>query len=987
MEWRGAASGRHGEQQHVTTKIFSGTYTSQVSVSAPTTVVSITATGYLEGGLETGVSKTPFTIDNAGTVNGIRLNSAGTIFNFKQVNGGIYDYSAAATTVHNYSTINSYSGIFLANGTITNGSAANIDALIYAHADGIVITTSPGSVVNFGEILAEAAVAFPVGDGVDLQDGGVVVNGGSTDHSAIIEGHYYGIFIIGAAGTVTNLGVIATVPLNPPSASAGKSVGVLLGDGGTVVNGAVGDARARISGDYGVEATAQAATVTNYGRIFGQGGAGYGVDLVGGGAVTNGSAKDFAAVIVGLHAGVVADARAVISNFGQVLSSVADYGAGILLASGGDIINGSTSDSAALIQGFDGVVSQGGPVINYASIEGVGGYGVKLDEGGQLYNGHGQPHALVEGYSGVFLSSQAYGDNRGTIEGLGGYGAAISLNSRLYNGDTVDRQGAILEGPTGANVTDASTLINFGTLIGEGGTAVMLDASSTLVAEAGSVFEGAALGGGGTLVLAGGAGTITGIGGGLAVVSGLTAATFTNFGTVEIAAGAALSDPSADTVSLGHTLIVDGALNLGATLSLGGAMGVAGTVAGAGALTISGSGQVTFDPGSSLTVAALRISGAAAGLMLAPGTSLAYANAWSETSGTVTVGAGAKLSLTGAKDILAGTLTGAGAVVIGGADSSLRTLTVGTQLSLTSGNVVDLQGVTTLAAGGIFTVANATLRLAAGGVVINGPGELLIGVSGTVTDNTLTNTGFIALEGGRLGAGQMMLVNQAAGRISGSAATSVIDTGASTITNAGTLASSTGAVVVDSAVNNSGLFQALDSLTFNGAVTGSGGVEIGEGGTADFTSTFNQNVLFAQFGPVAPSGTLELAHSQSYTGAITGFTTNGSTALDLVDIGFGGATKASYAGNASGGVLTVTDGTHTAKITLFGNYTASTFVVASDGHGGTLVHDPAKRPAAAHPFIAAMASLGASASAPSGAGADAWRSTPATLVAPPAVPT
>ena len=47
-----------------------------------------------------------------------------------------------------------------------------------------------------------------------------------------------------------------------------------------------------------------------------------------------------------------------------------------------------------------------------------------------------------------------------------------------------------------------------------------------------------------------------------------------------------------------------------------------------------------------------------------------------------------------------------------------------------------------------------------------------------------------------------------------------------------------------------------------------------------------------------------------------------------------------YSGSSSGGTLTVTDGTHTAKIALLGNYLASTFVTSSDGHGGTAVVDP-----------------------------------------------
>ena len=42
-------------------------------------------------------------------------------------------------------------------------------------------------------------------------------------------------------------------------------------------------------------------------------------------------------------------------------------------------------------------------------------------------------------------------------------------------------------------------------------------------------------------------------------------------------------------------------------------------------------------------------------------------------------------------------------------------------------------------------------------------------------------------------------------------------------------------------------------------------------------------------------------------------------------------------GHESGGVLTVTDGTHAANIALSGNYLGSTFAASSDGHGGTSV--------------------------------------------------
>ena len=62
--------------------------------------------------------------------------------------------------------------------------------------------------------------------------------------------------------------------------------------------------------------------------------------------------------------------------------------------------------------------------------------------------------------------------------------------------------------------------------------------------------------------------------------------------------------------------------------------------------------------------------------------------------------------------------------------------------------------------------------------------------------------------------------------------------------------------------------------------------------------------------------------------------------LDLEDISFGSKTMATYSGTSTSGVLTVADGSHVAKITLEGDYLASTFTVSSDGHGGTTVVDP-----------------------------------------------
>jgi len=98
---------------------------------------------------------------------------------------------------------------------------------------------------------------------------------------------------------------------------------------------------------------------------------------------------------------------------------------------------------------------------------------------------------------------------------------------------------------------------------------------------------------------------------------------------------------------------------------------------------------------------------------------------------------------------------------------------------------------------------------------------------------------------------------------------------------------------------------------------------------------------------------------------IIGFSKTGTTSFDLLDIGFVSASEATYSGTKTGGVLSVTDGTHTAHITMVGNYLSSAWVASSDGHGGVSVVDPpAQAPAvqSTAAFASVMASM-----APSGA--------------------
>ncbi len=495
-----------------------------------------------------------------------------------------------------------------------------------------------------------------------------------------------------------------------------------------------------------------------------------------------------------------------------------------------------------------------------------------------------------------FRTIRGSDDNFGVGAFLSGY-LAPGLGS-LTNGSATDTT-ALIVGHVGATVETDDTLTNFWTVSGTGGFAVSLaTATSRLNAEAGSVFEGKILIEGGLADFVGGVSTVSGL----------------------------------ETV-------------------------LGGTIKGAG--TVSLDGDVSeFGPGTRLTVAGVIVSGAATQVNVY--TDLTYAKLWAQTAGTLAVGAGHRMTFTGANDIFSGTLTGAGTVAFTRGSDTLDNLTLSAASLVIDTARVTLQGVIVLTTSLIATTAN--LIVAASGATLSGGGRLtlsdnatnrLLGASVTAT---LTNVNDTIAGVGRLGGGTMILVNQAGGVIDGDATLGlVIDTGANTIANAGTIeATGAGGLTIAGAVANTGVLAAtVGTLTVNGAVTGAGKVLI-DGGTADFTSTFNQKVRFV----TGAAGVLELARSRIYTGAIVGFSRTGDTSLDLADIAFGGSTRVSYSGTTTSGVLTVTDGTHSAHIKLRGDYTASTFNVSSDGHGGTTLVDPTRSPP--HVFIAAMAGMGAS---------------------------
>jgi len=198
------------------------------------------------------------------------------------------------------------------------------------------------------------------------------------------------------------------------------------------------------------------------------------------------------------------------------------------------------------------------------------------------------------------------------------------------------------------------------------------------------------------------------------------------------------------------------------------------------------------------------------------------------------------------------------------------------------------------------------------------------------------------------------------------------------ITNAGVIETTGGGVceIRGALVNSGTLSVAGGAVTVTGAATGAGEAVIIRG-TLDLASSASQNVTFG-----GHSGVLILGASRSYTGTLGGFSQAGADTLDLGDIAFVDAGEATFSGTGSGGMLTVSDGTHTAQIKLAGNYLDATFVASDDGSGGVnVIAMSPDVPATVHRFVAAAAGI-SRASAVTALQDHAWSAPGWTLTSP-----
>jgi hypothetical protein len=235
-------------------------------------------------------------------------------------------------------------------------------------------------------------------------------------------------------------------------------------------------------------------------------------------------------------------------------------------------------------------------------------------------------------------------------------------------------------------------------------------------------------------------------------------------------------------------------------------------------------------------------------------------------------------------------------------------------------------------------------------------GETLTTSSGIVIDGALIDDGRVSVGAAvQIGLGDALTIG-AGGTLLLTSDTNISPRTNGTTTsvvNDGVLEKSSGAGTsqIRSTITNNGLVEVLSgTLTFAGAVFGEGSVRIGDA-TAYFETNEPWRVTFL----AGDTGTLKMKLPQDAFPTLTGFSTVGGSAIDLSGIV---ATKATYSGTATSGILTVTGG-KTARIRFVGDYLGVTWDLSSDGGNGTIVRAGASAPAAtAAPLVAAMASFG-----------------------------
>ncbi|WP_445217126.1 beta strand repeat-containing protein [Bradyrhizobium sp. Pa8] len=834
-------------------------------------------------------------LDSASTVSfsGVGSSLVGkTIYNEGKIEGG--DPARAAINI-----LGGFDDIITNKGNITGG--------IFSDGGADTLT-------NSGSIVAISGYAIKLGDGADT-----IATTGSITGS---------IDMGGGADTLTNSGSIA--------ATSGYAIN--LGDGADAIA-----TTGSITG--GIDMGGGADTLTNSGLI---------------------AAKFDSVIKLGDGDDTVANTRTITSSINMGSGNDALSNKGVIT---GDVSMGAGDDSIALFTGLrlNGLSSaltgtiDGGTGNDTLNLSGTG-YNIQLGavinvENLDVQSGNWNARAIAN-YSYIKIESGATAYfidtspslGATTIYSEGGITSAISILGSFA--DTITNKGNM----TGGIFTDGGgdTLTNSGLIVVYSGSAIDLGDGDDTFTNTGIVAGGVRMGAGNdTINLFTGstiAGTIDGGEGNDTInLSGLGSSTLgktigvenldvrsgnwatsagMTYSFVTVETGASLfvqgqSSSSAGTVAQGAALYVygrsDGAAVRGeqwvvgngkanGTILDGGSQNVYGAVV---TQTTIGNGGVQYLHGSAITTILnngggqnVYSDGTATGTTINTG---GVQNDWGTTSGT--------------------TLEGGVQYVFGRASTTI--LNSGLQVVETGGGA----NATTIHGGDQVVFAGGT----ATGTTMDGGSQQVYGA--VVTQTTIGNGAIQHLHGSAI----TTILNNGGGQ-------NVYSDGTATGTtiNAGGVQVDWGAA--SATIVNGGVQYVYGSATGTSVLAGTQQVQ--SGGSADDTTIGSGALAFVHAGGTmddvifaGANASLVLAQASALTGTISGWQDHDS--IDLGDILFSDdSTSLAYSQNNdnTGGTLTVSDGTHVATLHLLGQYTAADFAIASDGHGGTLLTDPALAP-------------------------------------------
>ncbi len=345
-------------------------------------------------------------------------------------------------------------GVYLASG----GSVTNLASGSIAGTYGVV-TSSGGTVTNAGTITGRGgtAVKFTGTTGGRLAvDPGAVFSGkvsASTSASDTLE-----LAAGGSAGTLAGIGT---------SFLSFKGLAVDVGATWTLT-GANTISRLSVTDD---------ATLTNEANITG------GVLLDRGGGVTNAAAVTISNGGNQAVYGKLGDGADTVVNSGTIVDT-GTTGQGIDLEGGGSVTNAASASITAALQGV-AVYGTSGTVVNSGSIvaTGTAGVGVDLETAGSVTNA---ASASIAGTSiGVFDGDQDAVVNSGSIAATGTVGTGI----RLFDGGTVTNAASAVVTGVADGVRGGGTVVNSGSIAGTGtaGIGIKLDFGAVTNATSGSI--------------------------------------------------------------------------------------------------------------------------------------------------------------------------------------------------------------------------------------------------------------------------------------------------------------------------------------------------------------------------------------------------------------------------------------------------------------------------------------------------------------------